>query len=84
MYINLKLEIEPETTREIEDYIRIKLPELINESIFEDRNALDKMIKECVKGQFKQQINEIMQGKDYRDFLRNKIMQSIGMEEKVL
>lgn len=78
MYVSVQ--IEPEKTREIEDYIRIKLPEIINEAIFADKNVLNNIIRECVKSQMRAIINDLMQGKDFRDFLRDKVMEEIGMK----
>ena len=80
MYISLSL--EPEKTKELEQYIKAILPEIINEHLFEDTNSLRKMINECVKGQIKAHINDILQGKDFRNFLRDKIMQEIGTNDK--
>ena len=78
MYITVGL--NPEKTKEIEDYIKAVLPEIINENIFADKNKLKTMINECVKGQIKATINDIMQGKDFRDYLRNQVMEQIGMK----
>ena len=79
MYISLN--IEPEKTKELEWYIKSVLPEIINEKLFEDKNKLNAMIRECVKGQIKATINDLMQGKDFRDYLRDQIMEQIGMKE---
>lgn len=78
MYITVGL--NPEKTKEIEDYIKAVLPEIINENIFADTNKLKTMINDCVKGQIKATINDIMQGKDFRDYLRNQVMEQIGMK----
>lgn len=78
----LTVGFNPEKTKEIEDYIKALLPEIINENIFADKNKLKTMINECVKGQIKATINDLMQGKDFRDFLRDKIMEEIGMKGK--
>lgn len=76
----LSVNIEPEKTKELEWYIKAVLPEIINEKLFEDKNKLNAMIRECVKGQIKATINDLMQGKDFRDFLRDKVMEQIGMK----
>lgn len=77
MYVTVSLEAEK--TKELEQYIKAILPEIINENIFKDQNRLKSMINECVKGQIKATINDLMQAKYFRDFLRDKIMQEIGM-----
>ena len=79
MYLTISLDVEK--TKELEQYIKAILPEIINENIFKDQNKLKSMINECVKGQIKATINDLMQGKDFRDYLRDKIMQEIGMNK---
>lgn len=80
MYLSINL--SPEKTKELELYIKAILPEVINENIFADTNKLKSLINECVKGQIKATINDLMQGQDFRNFLRNKILEQIGMKEK--
>ncbi len=77
MYLTIGL--NPEKTKELEDYIKSILPEIINENIFADQNKLKQMINECVKGQIKATINDLMQGRDFRDYLRKEIMKYIGI-----
>lgn len=79
MYLTIGL--NPEKTKELEGYIKSILPEIINENIFADQNKLKQMINECVKGQIKATINDLMQGKDFRDYLRNQVMQHIGINK---
>ena len=79
MYLTIGL--NPEKTKELEDYIKSILPEIINENIFADQNKLKQMINECVKGQIKATINDLMQGKDFRDYLRKEIMEYIGINK---
>lgn len=79
MYLTVGL--EPQKTKELEQYIQDVLPEIINENLFKDQNKLKSMVNECVKGQIKATINDLMQGKDFRDYLRNKIMEEIGMNK---
>ena len=79
MYITINLSVEQ--TKEIEKYIKAILPEIINENLFQDQNKLKSMINECVRGQIKATINDLMQGRDFRDYLRDKIMQEIGMKK---
>lgn len=80
MYVTIN--ITPEKTYELEQYIKAELPHIVNEILFEDRKELNKLIQECVKGQIKANINDLMQGKDFREFLRDRIAENIGMKEK--
>lgn len=78
MYINTSFQLENE--EEIEKHIREKLPELIKDEIFRDENKLNELIKQCIRGQIKSTITEILQGKDYKDFIRDKVMTEMGMK----
>ena len=78
MYISTSFQLENE--EEIEKHIREKLPELIKDEIFRDENKLNELIKQCIRGQIKSTITEILQGKDYKDFIRDKVMTEIGMK----
>lgn len=80
MYLTIGL--ESEKTKELEQYIKIILPEIINENIFADKKELNSLIWECVKGHLKATINELMHGKDFRDYLRDKILKQIKMDNK--
>lgn len=80
MYITVGL--NPEKTKELDDYIKQILPEIINENIFADVNKLKQLINECVRGQIKATINDLMQGKEFRDYLRDEIMVQIGMKQR--
>lgn len=78
MYINTSFQLE--NKEEIEKHIREKLPELIKDEIFRDENKLNELIRQCVRGQIKSTITEILQGKDYKDFIRDKVMTEMGMK----
>lgn len=78
MYISTSFQLENE--EEIEKHIREKLPELIKDEIFRDENKLNELIRQCVRGQIKSTITEILQGKDYKDFIRDKVMTEMGMK----
>lgn len=79
MFISTSFRLEHE--EEIEKYIKEKLPELIKDEIFKDENKLNELIRQCVRGQLKSMITEILQGKDYKDFIRDKVMTEMGMKE---
>ncbi len=80
----LTIDFKPEKTEELEKYIKAVLPEAINEAIFKDINRLNAIITECVRGYIKGTITELMQGKDFRNFLRDRIMEQIGMKDETL
>lgn len=82
MRVTINIEVEPKITYELEQYVKSELPHIINENLFEDRKELNRLIQECVKGQIKANINDLMQGKDFREFLRDRIAENIGMKEK--
>lgn len=82
MFIRFNIDLEPYSTTELEKYIKAKLPEQLNEALFQDKTYLDKVIKDCVKGQIKSCITELLQGKDFRNFLRDKIAREIGLEQQ--
>ena len=79
MYIRINLDIDSATTEELEKFVKAKLPEELNEALFRDKNFLSKTIQAAVRGQIRSNITEILQGKDYRNFLRDKISKEIGM-----
>ena len=62
MYLSTSFRLEHE--EEIEEYVKEKLPELIKDEIFKDANKLNELIRQCVRGQLKSMITEILQGKD--------------------
>lgn len=77
------ISFRPEITEEVEQYIKATLPEIINNVLLEDTTQLNRMITECVKGYIKGTITELMQGKDFRNFLRDKIMEQVGMKDEI-
>lgn len=79
MYIRVNLDIDSATTEELEKFVKAKLPEELNEALFQDKNFLSKTIQAAVRGQIRSTITEILQGKDYRNFLRDKISKEIGI-----
>lgn len=79
MFLSTSFRLEHE--EEIEEYVKEKLPELIKDEIFKDENKLKELIRQCVRGQLKSMITEILQGKDYKDFIRDKVITEMGMKE---
>ena len=79
MYLNFRF--TPELTEEIKDYVKKQMPSIINEEIFQDENKLRSMIRDSVRGQLKSLISELLQGRDFREYLRDKIWEQIKTEE---
>nr|DAZ25015.1 MAG TPA: hypothetical protein [Caudoviricetes sp.] len=82
MHISTTLQLENQA--EIAEHIKKKLPELIKEELFSDESRLRYLIKQCVQGQIKSTITEILQGKGYKDFIRDKVMTEMGMKNNPL
>ena len=76
MYINIDFRLN----EELQEQIKQETIKQATEMLLQNPNELRSMIKECVKGQLKAIITEILQGKDYRNFLRDKIAKEIGVE----
>ena len=80
MYISVNLDLDNQ--KQISNYVKEHLPEAIANEVFKDENKLKSIIKQCVQNQIKCAINEILQGKDYKEFLREKIMIEMGIYNK--
>ena len=52
------------------------------EIILKDKNYIDKLVAESLKGSIKAIINEILQSKNYRNILRDRIMQQLKLERE--
>ena len=74
IYIDFKL--SEETQKEIQQEI-LKSAENI---LLKDKQELRKIINECVKGVIRGNITEILQSKEYKNYLRDEIMQQIGIK----
>lgn len=80
MYISVNLDLDNQ--KQISNYVKEHLTEAIANEIFKDENKLKSIIKQCVQSQIKGAITEILQGKDYKEFLREKIMIEMGIYNK--
>lgn len=80
MYISVNLNLDNQ--EQISNYIKEHLLETITNEIVKDENKLKSIIKQCVQSQIKGAITEILQGKDYKEFLREKIMIEMGIYNK--
>lgn len=78
MNINISVNTEEFITKELQWYIKSKLPEIINEIFFENPAELNKIIRDCLKGQLKATACEIFQGKEIRNVLVERIMKELS------
>ena len=79
MYITVNL--DEEFSKQMGEYIKDKLPEMIKQELFENEYRLRELINQCVKGHIKVMINDITKENEFRTFLRDRIMQYMGMNE---
>ena len=73
---------------DISDEAKTKLRQLIDETvlnnvelILQDKNLIDKLVQESLKGSIKAIIVEILQNKNYRNILRDRIMKQLKLDE---
>lgn len=75
MYININFDL-PEN---IQEQIKQETIATAIEMFLKDKTEMRKSIQECVKGALKANINEILQTKDFKNFLKHKIAEEIGL-----
>ena len=78
MYLKVNINLEPEISGEIEKLISEQMHDALVEALIQDKNYLNKIIRDCVKGQIKAHITEILQDINYKNFLRDKISDELG------
>lgn len=84
MEIKTKIELNADDiTQELKDYIRINLPHIINETLFENPSELNKLIEQAVYGIFKNEINSIVQCSDFRAIIRDRIFKQIKFDDVI-
>ena len=71
MEVNMNIKFDIKSTQELEWYIKSQLPEIINENIFKDVNTLKKFVDDATKSFLRAEINNLMQGKEFREYLRD-------------
>ena len=81
MDISIKVNPEEFITKELQWYIKSKLPEIVNEYFFQNPAELNKVIREVLKGQLKATCNEVFQGKDLKDILTQRILKTLEVNE---
>ena len=77
MHINVELKLGKESEEQIKEVVIAEA----NRLLIQDKSELQKLVKECVKKIISNEIANILQTKDYRTFLRNKIAKEIGIVE---
>lgn len=84
MYLKVNINLEPEQTEDLEKLIEENLKDALIEALKQDKNYLNKVIRDCVKGQIHQHINEVLQDKEYKRFLRDRVMEYMGLQEEYI
>ena len=81
MRLDIHFDTSELITVEMQKYIKAKLPELVNEFFFSNPTELNKIIRDCLKGQLKATACEIFQGKEIRNVLAERIMEQLSKYE---
>lgn len=78
MYINTSIQLERQ--EEIIEHLKKTLPELIKEELFSDEDKIRNILRQCIQGQIKAMITELLQSKEYKEHIRDKVMIEMGMK----
>ena len=73
MHINVDLKL----TEEQEQIVQERVKNALSEVFFHKDNEIGALIRQCVKGFIKSEINIILQTKDYKEFLTERIKEEI-------
>ena len=73
----IKVSLDIPITQEIEWYIKAKLPDLLNEAIFENKELLDNIIKDVIKSQTRSVVVELLQSQEYITHIQNKVFEQL-------
>lgn len=73
MHMNIELKL----TEEQEKLVQEQVKNALSEVFFHKDNEVGALIRQCVKGFIKSEINIILQTKDYRELLTEKIKNEI-------
>lgn len=76
MYFNLSEENNKKINEIIEEQVMGKI-----EAMLKDEKAIDELVRDCLKGAIKGTINSILQSIEYRNILRNRIMEQLNLKE---
>lgn len=74
MDITIRVQPEEFVTKELQWYIKAKLPEIVNEYFFQNPTELNKVIRKVLEGQLKATCVEVFQGKELREVLTEYIL----------
>lgn len=78
MQININCSLE--LTNEVQSEVVKLLPKAINDVLLaNDSKELYKMIETAVRSSIKQSINDLLQGKEFREFLRDKVWNCLNV-----
>lgn len=78
MYITIDFKL-PEN---IQEQIKQETIATATEMLFKDKTEIKKVVQECVRGALKANITELLQGKEFKNFLRDKIAEEIGLNDR--
>lgn len=74
MDITIRVQTEEFITKELQWYVKAKLPEIVNEYFFKNPMELNKVIRKVLEGQLKATCVEVFQGKELREILTQRIL----------
>ena len=77
----IKVSLDIPITQEIEWYIKAKLPDLLNEAIFENKELLDNIIKDVIKSQTRSVVVELLQSQEYITHIQNKVFEQLCVRQ---
>ena len=72
MEISVKVSSEEFITKELQWYIKAKLPEIVNEYFFKNPEELNKVIFEVTKGYLRDVCYQLLRNKDIRVMIMEK------------
>ena len=84
MDITIRVQPEEFITKELQWYIKAKLPEIVNEYFFQNPAELNKVIREVLRGQLKATWHEIFQGKELKEILTQRVLSHLEVNDESL
>lgn len=63
-----------------ESQVKKLVTEIIVKKINGDSELIKEIITEAIKGSIKREVNNIVQSNEYRTFIRNKILEKLGIK----
>ncbi len=77
--LHLTITLDKTISEEILTHLQQEVPRLIKESIYENPTILNNLIKTCVTGQIRQICNEVLQGKEIKQTLTEKVLEVLDV-----